>query len=279
MKKKILFLIHTLGVGGAEKVLVNLVNNIDKTKYEVTVMTVINTGAFITELNEEVKYKYMFDIPFSKKKNLKSDLKKESGSLLNKTSKIKEVLKNIYQYIWRNVSCKKIYKIFIKEKYDYEIAFLEGITAKIIAASSNQESKKIAWIHVDLINEKKSEEVFKNRKNEKETYEKFDTIVAVSEIVKEQFVKKFEFDDKKVLIKYNPIDNKEIIEKSKEEVKIYSNDASTILCTVGRLSKQKGYDRLVKVIKKLKNDGFNFILWIIGVGPGRKKYKRIYKGK
>ena len=30
--KKILFLIHDLSVGGAEKVLVNLVNNMDKTK-------------------------------------------------------------------------------------------------------------------------------------------------------------------------------------------------------------------------------------------------------
>ena len=49
-KKKILFLIHTLQVGGAEKVLVNLVNKMDKKKFDVTVMTVINTGAFRSEL-------------------------------------------------------------------------------------------------------------------------------------------------------------------------------------------------------------------------------------
>ena len=46
MKKKVLFLIHTLQVGGAEKVLVNLVNKMDKNKFDITVMTVINTGAF-----------------------------------------------------------------------------------------------------------------------------------------------------------------------------------------------------------------------------------------
>ena len=36
---KILFMIHDLGPGGAEKVLVNLVNNLDKTKFDVTVIS------------------------------------------------------------------------------------------------------------------------------------------------------------------------------------------------------------------------------------------------
>lgn len=44
--KKVLFLIHTLGAGGAEKVLINLVNNLDQSKYDITLMTVIDTGIF-----------------------------------------------------------------------------------------------------------------------------------------------------------------------------------------------------------------------------------------
>ena len=39
---KVLFLIHDLGQGGAEKVLVNLVNNIDKTKFSVTVVSLFS---------------------------------------------------------------------------------------------------------------------------------------------------------------------------------------------------------------------------------------------
>ena len=42
--KKILFLIHDLGQGGAEKVLVNLVNNMDHTKFDITVMTLFDHG-------------------------------------------------------------------------------------------------------------------------------------------------------------------------------------------------------------------------------------------
>ena len=42
--KKILFLIHDLGQGGAEKVLVNLVNHLDKKKFDVTVMSIFDIG-------------------------------------------------------------------------------------------------------------------------------------------------------------------------------------------------------------------------------------------
>lgn len=272
MKKKILFLIHTLGIGGAEKVLVNLVNNMDKTKYDVTVMTIINTGAFITELNNEVKYKYMFNIPFSKRKKIKSDSKKESGSLLNKTSRIKEILKRIYQFVWRHISCKIIYKIFIKEKYDYEIAFLEGIPAKIIAESNNKDSIKISWIHVDLINEIKSEKFFKNRENEIEVYNKFDKIVAVSQYVKNQFIKKYKIIEEKVYVRYNPIDEKYIEKCSNQKINDIKKEKFT-LCTIGRLAPQKGYDRLLSVVDKLNKDNIEFELWIIGVGPEEDKLK------
>ena len=54
---KILFLIHDLGQGGAEKVLVNLVNNMDYSKFDVTVMTLFDTGENRQFLNHNVKYK------------------------------------------------------------------------------------------------------------------------------------------------------------------------------------------------------------------------------
>ena len=44
MKKKILFLIPNLAHGGAERVLVNLVNNLDSQKYDVTVQTLFDVG-------------------------------------------------------------------------------------------------------------------------------------------------------------------------------------------------------------------------------------------
>ena len=42
--KKILFLIPNLSVGGAEKVLVNLVNNMNKEKFDITVQVLCAGG-------------------------------------------------------------------------------------------------------------------------------------------------------------------------------------------------------------------------------------------
>lgn len=273
-KKKVLFLIHTLQVGGAEKVLVNLVNNMDKSKFDVTVMTVINTGAFRYELNDDVNYKYIYSLPFFNNKTKRSkNTNDKSGNLYNKTSKIKRILANCYKLFWKYASIKSIYKHHIKEKYDVEVAFLEGVSAKIISHSNNEDSKKICWIHVDLLNECKTEGFFKNYNNEKECYERFDEIIGVSEHVKSQFIKKFNTDENKVKVAYNPIDSDFIEKQSLIPVEDVKKSKFTIL-SIGRLSKQKGFDRLLNIVKKLNLDGFEFELWIIGVGDEEASLKK-----
>lgn len=275
-KKKILFLIHTLQVGGAEKVLVNLVNSMNKEKFDITVMTVINTGAFRNKLSNNIKYKTIFNIPILNQKNDKRGNEK-SGNLLNNSSKIKKILADIYRMTWRLINCSRIHKKYIGDEYDVEISFLEGIPAKIIATSKNKKSKKIAWIHVDLIKERKSEKFFKNLEEEKKVYEKFDNIVGVSEVVKEQFVKKFSYNNMdNVIVKYNPIDVNDIINKSTEEINDIEKNKFT-LCSVGRLTIQKGYDRLLKVVNMLNNENLEFDLWIIGVGPEEQKLMKYIK--
>lgn len=265
MKTKVLFLIHTLQVGGAEKVLVNLVNNMNFAKYDVTVMTVIDTGAFRNELDKNVKYKSIYS--FGKKKKTDSKTNGNSGNLLGMKKSIKKILLKIYQFYWRNANCKKIYKKHIKEKYDVEIAFLEGVTSKIIASSNNENSRKYAWIHVDLIKENKTDKFFKSLRSQKETYEKFDKIVAVSKVAREQFIKKFNYDEGKVLVKYNPIDVEDIEKKAN---KVIPKKKFT-MCAIGRLSKQKAFDRLLRISKKLNEKYIDFELWIIGVGELEKE--------
>lgn len=263
--KKVLFLIHTLGGGGAEKVLVNLANNMDKTKFDVTVMTVINTGIFKESLDESVNYKYIFNVPkinFGKKKNNNN----KSGSLLGKSSKIISFLGRVYSNMWKYMPVKFFYKIFITDLYDVEVAYLEGICAKIISGSKNKDSKKISWIHVDIINQRKSEFVFKNIQEEKKCYDTFNEIVCVSNVVKEQFIKKLDISCDKVSVKYNPIDSKEVISKSQESVLDLKKPNKFVFCSIGRLITQKGYDRLLKVHNDLINQGFPHELWIIGEG-------------
>lgn len=270
MRKKVLFLIHTLGGGGAEKALVNLVNNLDNRKYDITVMTVVDTGIYKESLKSCIKYRTIIKLPHRKKN------KTDSGSLLNDHSR-KKWLINLYITFWKNAPLRLIHKIFIGNEYDIEIAFLEGICAKIIANSSNTKSKKYAWIHVDLLRQHKSKNVFSNIADEQKTYNKFDKIICVSNIVKKSFVKLFnQIDPKKVSVKHNIIDSNEILKKSLIPNRLINNKFT--ICSVGRLNKQKNYLRLAKCAYRLyHNLNLDFNVWIIGEGTGRKKLEQYIK--
>lgn len=263
MKKKILFLIHTLGGGGAEKVLVDLVNNLDKSKFKITVMTVIDTGVYKDAILPEIEYRTMFKLPFFVRGG------NESGSLLNDMSRKKKLFIKAYTLFWKYIPTEYIYKHFIKEKYDYEVAFLEGICAKIISSSSNSDSQKYVWIHVDFINQHKSGNVFKNINIEKQTYNKFDKIVCVSEYVKQQIIKLFDFDESHVVVKYNPVDEGIICQKSLTESCTEISKRKFTICSIGRLNKQKSYMRLLEAANILYKENFDFDVWIIGEGTDR----------
>lgn len=263
MKKKILFLIHTLGGGGAEKILTNLVNNIDKNLYDVTLMTVIDTGVFKKDVARDVAYKTMIPLPS------KNERTNDSGSLLKKKSIFSGKLIKLYTAFWRYIPTKWVYKIFIREKYDVEVAFLEGICAKIIASSTNKNSKKISWIHVDLENQHKSRNVFKSLQEEEQTYDRFDDIVCVSEYVKAQFQKMFTVHGN-LVVKYNPVDVQEIIQKSNRQPDEKNLRRKFTVCSVGRLNAQKSYIRLLECHKRLIEDGIDHDLWIIGEGTDRE---------
>lgn len=268
MKKKVLFLIHTLSAGGAEKILVNLANGIDKEKYDITVMTVIDTGVFRKDLNDDIEYKSIFKNPFSSKKPKKQV---KPGNPLNKKNKLIKLLAKFYVMFWKVVPMKLVHKLFIGNKYDTEIAFLEGICAKIISGSSNERSEKISWIHVDMMNHNKSEAVFWNRDLEMQCYDKFSKIICVSNNVKSSFIEKFPINEEKILVRYNPVDTNEILHKAKEDVLDVEISDKKIVCSVGRLVTQKGYDRLLRVHNTLIKEGLDYELWIIGEGNKRKE--------
>lgn len=267
---KVLFLIHTLRGGGAEKALVQLVNSMDKSKFDITVMTVLNTGKYIKELDNNIKYKYMF-------KEIIDTNTMNKKSFVHKLKYLK--LQLYYNVFWRISLTKFLYKKYIKDKYDVEVSFLEGISAKIISSSNNKESTKICWIHTDLTQNRSTKKYFKNKENEKKCYSKFDKVVCVSENVKECFLKELEVkEDRKVIVRHNPLDIKNILKNSNEDYKqIYREmkvDDTKIVCTVGRLETLKGYDKLLKVHKRLIDNGIKHKLIILGEGSQYDKLNK-----
>ena len=250
--KKILIFVDSLNAGGVTKVLLDLLENINREKYDITVMTLYNQGVYIDEVRKHVKYKYCFNIPDVNNNSLKAKL---------------------YRKYWEGMLRLPesfMYKWFVKEKYDIEIAFIHGWSTKFISGSNNKKSKKIAWVHADLVTWDKVDGVFKNLEHHKKAYSKFDEVICVSQIVKEGIEKKYNVKNAKVL--YNPINREKILKLSNEKIDDINHSNKFKLISVGRLSKEKGYDRLLRVVKKLVNEQIGCELLIIGSG---KEYDKL----
>ena len=269
--KKVLIAIHTLQMGGVEKIVINLLKNINKEKFDVTLLSIVNDGIYIDEVKkiDNIKYKYFFNSLFKKSRE-------DANSPYNRiTSKIMNIIWKYYLFMIKDFP-KYLYKKNIKEKYDIEISFLEGKVAKIIANSPNPNSKKIAWIHTDIENICRMN-IFKSLQEEIDCYNKFDKIVCVSSDVKDHFIHKTGITEN-IIIQTNPINSEEIIEKSKEKITKKLKRDGLVLCAVGRLAYEKGFDRLLKIHKKLLKENIKNTIWIVGEGVERKHLEKYISG-
>lgn len=243
--KKILFLIPNLSVGGAEKVLVNLVNNMNKEKFDITVQALFNVGVNRQFLNKDIHYKYCM------KKQFRGN---------------SQVLKLF--------SPKFLFKHFVKEKYDVIISYLEGPTARIVSGCNDKDTKLVSWIHCRIDNEKEAIVGFRNFEEAKKCYNKFDYTACVSKMTMDYFTNTFDF-KKPIGVIYNTIETNKIIEKSNEVIDDVSFDNNYInICSVGKLTQVKGFDRLVHIHKKLLDNNIKNRVYILGIGEEENNLKK-----
>lgn len=238
---RVLFLINTLGGGGAERVLINLVNNMNQEKYDITILSLVDSGPYKQYLNDRIKYKYIF---------------RKSFRGLNYIDRIP----GIYHYT-------------IHGNYDVIIAYLHGVWTRILAkAPRNQHT--IAFLHANM----KYSEFMKDlihRNKIKSCFEKYDKIVAVSENVKQSFIETTGISTN-VCVKYNTFNIPSILERSKEKnCWLLRNENQIALCSVGKLESVKGFDRMIRVMARLKEEGI-FITWnVVGEGEDRHKLENM----
>ena len=235
---RVLFFIPTLGHGGAEKVLVNLVNNMDRSQFDITVQTLFDQGVNKQYLSPEISYR--------------SFLKKQFRG--NTT-------------LFSFLPAKWLYRLIVREKYDVVVSYLEGPTTRIIAGCPYPETKKVAWVHIELNNERLLKMGFKTVKEAKRAYHALSKIICVSNTVKDVFestAKEF-FPNMTVL--YNTNETEIIKEKSSETVDdvAFSQDVPNMI-SVAKLMSTKGFDRLVRIHKRLLDEGIRQNVYILGVG-------------
>ena len=243
--KKVLFLIESLAGGGAEKVLSTLVSHLDSTSFDVTVCALVGTGVYVDQVKKYVRFKPVI---------------KNSSTLLGKVK---------YWLLYKILPKKLSYYLFIPKGYDVEIAFTEGLSTRLISCSDSKYSRKIAWVHTDLVNNHWTLHVYKKQNEETNTYKRFNEIVCVSETVKDS-LKAVCPGLKSILVIHNPVDSAVIIRQATTNHCFdLDRNRGHQLISLGRLVVQKGYDRLLPILKQLHDDGFKFSMTILGDGPER----------
>lgn len=249
MKKKILFLIESLSGGGAEKVLTVIVKYFDYDHYDVTVCPMVDTGTYCDEVKKYVS-QYSPVITYR-------------GHAL---SRFWNTVK--YKFVYSYLPLSWVYKWFIPQGTDVEIAFCEGFVTKLLSHASSK-SRKIAWIHTDLTDNPWPIElgIFRDVDDERRAYSSLDKIVCVSQAVEKSFHERYRLHQLTCTL-YNPIDIENIRERAGQRHK--SNGVVEII-SVGRLVLQKGFERLLKVVKRLHDEDYQFRLQILGEGPERKR--------
>ena len=244
--KKVVFLIESFSLGGAEKVLVDIANNLNVGAYQVSVCALFRESVY------GKRYPYKMKLPFNG--NIRFHY------LFDNRSRWVSLLANFCLSRFP----AKVYDFFIRDRFDVAVAFYEGAPTRLLAAAKLKRGKKMAWLHTstELSQKGKTEE---DLRREQARYAKFDRIVAVSKFVADSFTGLFPELSDRLVTAYNPIDVEGIRGKAADSVP-FSRGPEPLLVSVGRMTGAKAYDRYLRVVRDLKSRGFSFQVWIAGGG-------------
>lgn len=245
-KKKILFLIHDLGQGGAEKVLVNLVNNMDCTKFDITVVSLFGGGMNEQFLASHIQLKIVFK------------------KMIPGNSKLMKLL-----------TPEQLHWICVKGDYDIEVSYLEGPSARIISGCRNKSTKLVSWIHSKTSSIESLADSFRNINEAKASYKRFDKIVCVSKDILLDFCNISGLKERSLVL-YNTVESKKIRELAQKDVDITLSNYINIVA-MGTLKEVKGYDRLLRIVRRLYENKYMFHLYILGQGPLKGKMEEFIR--
>ena len=277
--KKVLFVLPALNIGGAEKSIIDLFENIDYSKYDMNLLLLaergvlaerINRNVTIIELDESSKclfktlsssYKYLM-----KNKQISILVKKILLSFIKRLSSIVPAI-NINHLTWFLI--KKYLRKF-ENTYDFAVAYLQGLSEyyvvdKVVAKN------KILWMHTSFIAHST------NNKFETKYINAYDKIVCVSEAARLDFIKLFPNKKSACFTFYNIIDRKKIEENAKLPMEIEFDENYFNIVSIGRLHECKGYDLSIRAIAKLAKE-YKIRFYIIGSGSIKNKLIQQIKG-
>ena len=245
-KIKILFRHRSMEMGGVEKVMLSVLNNLDQDKFEMTVLLNLNQGELKDEFPPHVRKVYLTD----GKEDFSKNILLQKLQLFQRKNKLEKLRKNPHI----------VDKEYLKEQYDIEIAMTYNDFESVLN-STNKNSKKIGWFHSE-INLPKLRPLVPAILDH---FPQFDYMIYCSEKIQNlmhEVYPNLQYPKESVIINAIPIE--EI--KKKAEEKITDFPKSPVFVSVGRLHTRKGYHKLMEAHAQLLKEGFDHSIVIIGDG-------------
>lgn len=269
--KKILFLMDSLGAGGAEKSLISLFHTLPPQKYDISLLLIRESGLFLSQLPPNIKLLsgiYPYQLLGISPKNIQLYLKHGISFWAKKIIRYQKAKSNksysLPQMLWT------LWKDDIPElpqHYDVAVSYLEGIT-NYYAIDKVKAKRKILWIHNEY------EKLKYNKTFDSQYFQKADKVITISDLCRKNLITNFPtIPAEKFHVLENITNAKMIKSLSNEKINdpLFENSKGIKLLSIGRLAPQKGYDLALKAAYKLKEKGVAFSWFIIGEGPLRQE--------
>lgn len=267
--KKILFVIQTLSLGGAERSLINLLHELSADQYEVDLLLFKKRGAFLDQVPSWVN---ILDVPEGLKElysplshSGKYALVKIAGTISSKI--LWRTRKKRAAFRWRYFYKKRIPKLPVQ--YDVAIAY-SGSEVQYLVRDCVCASKKIVWVHNDYRTAGYS------RKDDLCYFADMDEIVSVSDACVDALKETFPAFSKKIRCIEN-ITSSAFVRKQAEMYAPEEYSDCPALLSIGRMGPQKGFDMAISAAALMKKNNVQFRWYIIGEGKLREKLEKQIK--
>ena len=268
MKKKILFIMPSMFIGGAERSLLGLFEAIDYSQYDVSLFLYRHEGEFLSYIPKQVNLlppmpEYgTFDVPI---RSLLFTKRWRFGAarLLSKIAlKLHCLLSGEKNGIWMSMQYTSRYLLpllpEIPGKYDLGVMFL-GVADTLIHRVSAE--KKVAWCHTDY------DTLYPNRKMDRSTYAALDRVVFVSDSCREKVLRYYpELKDRTQVIE-NILGERLLKEQAEAAIDdMPHQEDGYVLLSIGRFSAAKNFDNVPDICRRIQKKGLNVKWYLIGYG-------------
>lgn len=246
---KILFFITDLEGGGAEKTLVNLINHMDRSRFDIHLLTLFPSGVNEKALTKGVRVSSVFPFRFRG-----------------------------ISHLCKLVSPRLLHRLFIREHYDVEVAFLEGMCSRIVSACPAPDTRRICWVHTEFQHERGMRTGFRTAGEARRCYERFHSVACVSTRVMDAFLRYTRAEAPQVRVLYNVNDTGRILQLADRPCpeEMLEDDAFRII-SVAKIEPLKGMDRLVRVHARLREVGLPVHTYVLGQGPEKGRLSALLR--